>query len=637
MTPLRCIVVSPGHPDEVTDAEVAATPVKVPAGGTLLFIRLPATFELEYLDYVVDQLLGPRIAEADVVVVKCHRDVAEALADDQVVRTRLAQRFPDARRLLLWWSPTSALHELVDSDTLELASDIGPGLLPVLRDLDFGSGLHEPGATLPANPEFHYEGPNGLHYERFVRAGYALQSIDAMEGAAFWLLPYCQRLGVVVLDSWTLLGFGHVLANYAIREAPKRVRTTPLVTSAEEYGEGARLQQRLKNFAGTTGQTTNTMVITSVHSTGNTERTLREACTAAGLRVTRIVRLYANEQAGEGDPSTVVTMHLLSEPVMSSSPGACQSCLAKRKALVPVDRQSLLLALTAAVQETTISREAARSAREFMRSYRDTDAVRVHRTGPAGDRHHMVYIDVERLLLESTLFRERCEREVARLRGRVQVVTSPTHGAAVALGRLAAEVLGVRHVPCEQQAYGNLEAEDRAALFSAEGILFVDDVVITGTRIRRMKTSLMQARVVTNRKDADVFVLVGVARPGEAGAWQGVIDYSGPDNVLAVERLDLPNWDTDECPWCRELDLLRRHRAGHRLDPALADRLRRLEDVQAGLSDELFLAAAPRAGGSVHAISHQSPTQQEFDAARDALLRDYQVTRQYQFSELGQG
>lgn len=246
----------------------------------------------------------------------------------------------------------------------------------------------------------------------------------------------------------------------------------------------------------------------------------------------------------------------------------------------------------------------------------------------------MIYVDVERLLTNAT-FKRRVAEAAKKFTGRADVVLSPAHPAASALGAIVASTLGVRHIPCEQKAYENLEGKDAHALRAAEAILFVDDVAITGGRIRRVKAALGQARIITDKRDVELNMLVGVARPVGAAEWAGVQDMVGPENLRAVEFIELPNWGQEDCPWCSELARLLAFEKTHRIGGALASRLARLKQVEKGLDAELFLPSSPSAGGVQRAFVTEPIGEQAFQEAGAALPR--QVVRTYPFSELGQG
>jgi hypothetical protein len=628
---VRCIVVSPNHSLDVQDVDAPAREI-VHTHGTVLYVRLPALFEADALDFTLDSLLGDRTAEADTVLIKCHAAVFADISQSAKVMNRLESRFPQAKVRLLHWAAAS--HEVVSVPSLDRDPDLGPDLVGIARDVDFLVGMGEPGATLPSNPEFHYEGPNGLHYDQFVRAGHAFQSVDAIEGAAFWLLPYFHKLDLVLLDSWTMLAFGHGVAAYCAREAPGRTPRPPVIECAEEYVEGPRLQQRLSAIAALTTGHLRTLIVTSVHSTGATERALLDVCASAGAQVSRIVRLFGNGDAELTPGKPVTTMHHLTSPVNSSPAGVCRSCLQQRKSVVPIDKRSLLLALTAAVEEARITVGRAEGPRAFLAAYGSTGCVSVHRSQPGGGRHHMIYIDVERLLSSGT-FSKKVKVAAEGFRGHADVVLCPTHPAAIGIGQVVAGTLGVRLVIAEQKAYANLEGQDLQALQQAEHILFVDDVAITGSRMRRVKSSLMHARIITDRRDAEVNVLVGVARPAETRAWSGVLDMVGRKNFVAVESIELPNWDQRQCPWCSELGHLQEYQQTRTISDLLLVRLQRLQNTADGLTGDLFLPSATDAGGRVRRIAQDEVGESAFEAAKAAL--DKKALRAFAFSDLGQG
>jgi len=625
-----CLVVSLNDADELRQVEV---PLVQPrgGGGAYVYAQVPQYFTIEYLDFELDRLLKSRTDDAETVVIRCHQDAADRLRRDQEMRAQLTRRFPYAEVMLLRWSRQKRMHVLEDLESGTDLTSSHAGHLTTAMSIDFESGLLEPGAVLPPNPEFHYEGPNGLHYESFIRAGYGFQSIDSIHAAAFWLIPHFRDVDVLVLDSWTMLGFGHAVVDYILNETPTILQKAPRIESATRYAEDSHLRSRLQRHSDL-GTATRALVLTSVHSTGATEKLLVQACKDAGFNVHRVLRLYSNPS--ERTESRVVTLHELREPIRSTPSGKCDSCLVERKSLVPVDPRSLLLALTAAVEETRITRDVAAPAHEFLGKYAEVKPFSLHRTDPGGDRHHMIYVDVVRLLTSQT-FVDKARTLAAQLRGQVDLVVSPEHDAAVQLAELVATELAVPRIACEQRAFVNLTGDNRDRLRAAKTILFVDDVMITGSRLRRVKHELMHSRIITDEREVTIRAFVGVARPASASAWTGQSDMVGRTNVTHVEYLELPNWDTMECPWCSELALLSEYMNTHQSTPLLRDRRDRLSDVRVGVNDRLFLTSKANAGGSI--LEPRRVGEDKFEAAEGRLRMDYKVTKNYAFSELGQG
>jgi orotate phosphoribosyltransferase len=619
-------IVSPYHPVEIEPAVVQLDEA-LALNGQVVYVRLPSVFEVAYLDREVNRILQSRTDEADWVIVRCHPGVFASLSADVPRRSLFESRFPFAQVVLLHWNLVVGTHDVVNIGDLEPSAHAAE-VLRVARALDFSVGLEQPGALLPANPEFHYEGPNGRHYDSFVRASYAFQSTDAMCGVGFWLLEHLVDADVLILDSWTMLGLGHVVASYA--SSIQADRRDLLVAAAEEYDEQAHFEERLLAIRGQRPGV-RAVVVTSVHSTGATESRLIRACERAGLEPTRVVRLYSS--VASADTSATVTLHELPAPVVSTERGACRPCLEQRKSLVPVDKRSLLLALTAAVEEARITRDLAADARGFFERYANAGALSVHRTDSSTGRHHMIYMDVGRLL-EAPAFVETVIDRARDLQGGVDVVLSPSHSAAVSLATLLADELQVPLVVAEQGALSRLAGDDRANLFRARTILFVDDVSITGRRVRRVKSALMQAGLISDEREVTVKVFVGVARPQDREVWKGVVDYVGSENFVHAEYLELPNWSETECPWCLELTRLNdyfQHESGSAF---LLARAARLRDVFAGLQRDILLSSRPDAGGrrsGATAIDRAAFNRQRL--AYDARM----PAGEFSFSALGQG
>ncbi len=633
---ISAVVLRPSHTPEVSEFDIDPRSELLAAHGPVLYVCAPSTTEVEYFDYKLDSVLGHRIDEVRTVVIRCHTPTYQALRRSRTTIQRLRRRFQHADVRLLHWSTYTGRHELIDvhdehSNRIDVPDH---AIIRTARAIEFEMALDEPGATLPGNPEFHYEGPNKLHYERFVRAGYAFQSVDAMESVAFWLLPIVYRGDLIVLDSWTLLALGSTVATYASEMAPGRVPTRPTVACAEHYDEGGSLEQRLEQLA-RRSSAPRAVIVTSVHSTGNTERRLLKACAGAGVTVSRVVRIYANDEENSASSRpAVATMHRLADPVLSSSPGAeCKSCNAERKSIVPVDPKSLLLSLTAAVEEARIKEQTAAVSRGFLQTYGRYSAVSLHRDHADDKRHHLIYIDVLQLL-RSPEFREKLTSQARSFHGRMDVVLTAEHLAAREVGAVVADTLGIPHVAREPRHFESLPDLERNILRSANGILFVDDVSITGSRIRKVKAALQQSGILTDRRDATVGVLIGVLRPPSRSRWQGVADYVGGENIRFAEAIEIPNWGTEECPWCHELSALRSVRGDLPDDSWVHERSAHLEDTAKGISSNLFLLLRSDDSGLT-----QGGALDEYEWGKrvSTVASRFPGRAEYTFPDLGQG
>jgi hypothetical protein len=137
-------------------------------------------------------------------------------------------------------------------------------------------------------------------------------------------------------------------------------------------------------------------------------------------------------------------------------------------------------------------------------------------------------------------------------------------------------------------------------------IWVVDSIVVTGWTLSEF------AKLVRDRLSGQgVTILVGLDRPSESKMLTTRSNHfahilGADDAYLSVEKVILPNWNVDRCPWCRESRLLnsinnlnedeidsRRNRRKRRLmvarPPLFCDNIFLNDDVQENAEDEFDL------------------------------------------------
>jgi hypothetical protein len=167
------------------------------------------------------------------------------------------------------------------------------------------------------------------------------------------------------------------------------------------------------------------------------------------------------------------------------------------------------------------------------------------------------------------------------------VVLHPAHPHAAALGRLVSELIGAGAiVECDPPNLGQISPDERDALTAADLILLVDDVAITGTRIRQYRAYLNLLHIVAAADGPEVGGVVGVLRPSSTARREAILDLiDRPSRLLFAEEIMLPDWREPDCPWCHELRFIKRSRVA---SESLMD-LRRARLQAGGLTSELFL------------------------------------------------
>src|SRR5690606_26126777 len=153
-------------------------------------------------------------------------------------------------------------------------------------------------------------------------------------------------------------------------------------------------------------------------------------------------------------------------------------------------------------------------------------------------QHSDMYVEKFRLLERPDLT-EPVIRELAdRFRNAdVEVVLGPAVGGIIVAYEVARQ-LGVRAIFAERQ-WGHLTLRRGFQLRPGERCLVVEDVVTTGGSVR-------EALAVARRHGADI---VGVALLADRSGGQA-LDFGVPVEYLV--SLEVPHWEPDQCPLCRD-------------------------------------------------------------------------------------
>ena len=243
---------------------------------------------------------------------------------------------------------------------------------------------------------------------------------------------------------------------------------------------------------------------------------------------------------------------------------------------------------------------------EFAKRYVDASFARVHRTdndsNPSNRRHHALWIDTSKLVSHPK-FAELFRQKLLALEPRPAIIIHPDHSAAHALADLADEIF--KSVDTEVPAFphndlklmAELSYEDekiRTAIESldcSEAILLLDDAFITGTRVTSYQKNLRDFGFA-----GAYYYLVAASRPEANRIWDDQqrafirakapqsVDDGGcaPQNVFDfVEKLVLPNWAEDRCPWCAEGEQFKRMRESQHAEP--------LRSTAEGMDRDIFI------------------------------------------------
>ncbi len=550
----------------------------------LLYFPIPRHANLLQLDNVLYELPSAFRRSTDAVVLRAHDPEAKELLTRPELQDRLSHRIEMKPLWLL--TANDREYRLTDirsktSETTTLNLRGVPNLVNILRHAEMFAYARQPGAFLPAAANFHYEGPNGGHYESFLRVGTALQSMDVLDGISFWILPYVTLDTSIILDSSSILALGLNLSRYIVDCGYATTSQIRLVECIRSYDEPPQaLVQRLLNSG---DQFAHLLVILSASSTGRLRDRLVTALQGISKQLTVITLYSSADSTGSVPASREQLLCQLGSELSRHEPANCPLCRA-RSEIIRIDRHTYLLEVAAGTSKIRITKKNAKDAREFLDRYRGTGSISVHRDQHDRQRHHMIHIDATKLY-NKRQFQVRLENILAPLRNHIEIVMSPSHSAAQILANFVGNYLKLSPIICNEHNLEQLHPLQADQVRKAKQILIVDDVVITGDRLREYKHFLRIAGFL--RQNPDVHWLVAVARPPSTEELNAVIDMIGTGNFHAVETVLLPNW-AENCPWCGELNKLERVDRSV-VTPTMARRYHRLKKKAVGLKKRLFL------------------------------------------------
>lgn len=533
----------------------------------VLYVRLPRLIKPEALSQVFAGLPRGVMRSCGRVILRAHSADAkniETNADRLELRSILSARAYDLPVELLTWSESG--YALTDLTQQSRTPDMSQELIADLRHADLWALAQRPGVLLPDIEDFHYEGPNEKHYRSFVRVGLAVQSPDELDSVAFWLLPYLANQPIVVLDSWTILSLGLNLHRYAVVHGLESATESVLLDALRHYDEaGTEFEPRLRTLIEqrtTDGSVPRILFVMSVASSGRAASKMRAVASAVGVASVDVVALFA---AGHETESETVFCRLDSR-FEGQEASTCEACRADSP-LIRIEKTNYLLEMAADAKRCAIGEVAVQAARDFVSRYRGFRAIAIHRTrselGEA-QRHHMVHVDVERLL-QHEAFVERLDKQIETVATMgVDVVLAPTHAAGRAMAQAVGRRLRREPIVVDEEMLASLPAHSLEALVKARSILIVDDVVTTGDRLRGFKRRLHDVRAID--ESTNLMQLVGLSRAPRVDSAGYIRDMLFPvgeslagrkrGQLFAVEEVLLPDWDHEDCPWCVEKKLL---------------------------------------------------------------------------------
>ena len=427
-----------------------------------------------------------------------------------------------------------------------------------------------------------YRAPSGKLVRSFLRVGNIQMSRSALDAVFFWLLPSLKDCVGIVTDTWSI---SSIAFNASRRLAVYRGKPSELcpVEMLAKYLDGSEaraaeaadiVQTVIEAQKQCTGRV---VLLISATQSGSLVQNLRESLRLRDVpdERTQFVALF---KLG----STLLPENLAALRDLTAVKGfESYTPLSSEEELPfePIDiDEGVYFPLTYrdAQYEVKIC-DATKTVQTFLEEYgsRSSDSVvRVHRDiiEDGSTRHHGVWIDTLHLV-RSEVFRIKFERYLTEIETVPTIIVNPGHEAGRKMAALATAFWARKGVDiaCFEHPSLSSSSDERGvntALFdtiakanASQSILILDDAFITGRRLAAYQTHLRN-RSFRGR----VYYGVAIARPNSLSEWEQFarrLKYRGGragrilarNVVRAIETLVIPNWNEDDCPWCKEVRL----------------------------------------------------------------------------------
>ena len=518
-----------------------------------MWVPFPQSTNPNQIDSFIADACPPFVLRSDIMIVGLHPSAAHAVLRTSHILDDIAHRIEQAPLYLVYHIEGSPVIRHARGPRVQGVES--RSTLRKIRDRDIAAVVRRPGTELPKHPRIHYQGPNGDHYRAFLRPGLGFRSIEELDRICFWLAPLLSRKSNILVDHWSMISIAYHVGQYAAREGWTSAPFS--VQSVRSYDESVDALSRRIGGTFDRVEPNNGAILISVNSSGRLANNLLiPAMLRAGFRDPTTVAIANTIQSPE---SKLQALTVLDEDFERHNPASCTVCKASDSVLIPIPYDTYLLSLSAHIHRTAISTKHTGRSSEMISRYRGIGAFKTHVTHSDG-RHHAYFVDLLPML-EQDIFRRRTAISLRSWRTReIDLIIHPGHEAAKRLAAIVAHELGIRNVvECDERLQW-IGQKDQCAILDANRICIVDDVIISGSRVRGYRNSVNRYRRACDREDAELYCFVGVSRTPSKRALTSISDmfrYRHGDRCFEyVECLFLPNWGVQDCRWCVELRLL---------------------------------------------------------------------------------
>lgn len=398
------------------------------------------------------------------------------------------------------------------------------------------------GGAIFRNPHFHYQLPNTLHAEGFIRLGDALHDPVDVTRIADWVLPHMVPDGILLADTGSILAL--------VQEIARRL-AMPFECLEQYPPDRLSVERRFYDLQRAAGRQGPLNLLVSVTSSGRLVGLVQDI--TAGTA--NLVTVFDTRGPEAGTPGTV----LARIPIARWTPnnhGECQEC--SQRQLMPIASHSYECSPGLNWRSRPLALKDAEGERPFWEVVDVTQAATLHvsqpffKDGQERRRHFGVHLDVSRLLGHAG-FRESCKNVISSLK-KPDVVLIPRHSCATPVETLIKEVFPqAKYIQLES---ARLDAAAVAHIRQVSHVLVADDAIVSGGTLGGLRIAVYRAtQDLAHPPTIQAFAVV--ARPDREADLKAVgRPYRSEEGPLLAHGslVYLP----EKCPWCEERELLTR-------------------------------------------------------------------------------
>ncbi|VVE18459.1 hypothetical protein PCA20602_03015 [Pandoraea capi] len=590
------------------------------------------------LDHAVAQISDANIRDARGIVLRTHATLWRNLtqqnsppANFEECLKAVSRRapginlylMPDGHSLAEHWFANGALNaplQVLDGVTgSQTHTHVSGSELETIRTAELNSIFNRGKArsVICASENYHFSLPSGAHATQFIRLADAFTDIAIVDQVAYWLSLEIKTRAQMETSGIHALLVDHpsmlILAARAqlLLPIPLEVAAFPMYPSdVESRTATIELLGRVAARCGSV------FVAIGVASTGRLANFIQDWAEKERVGPVDVIVLYAVQELMQ----TVSLCNVrLPEYKHYESEADCKLCGSNSSA-VKVHSSSYLIGQTSNTVVPLPPRYFEQQ-KSFLQRWGHHDGVlRVHYDDPneATARHHAYYIDVSSLL-DISDFQAELTASARKFEPQPDVIVCPDHATARRLGKLIADAVGRPLVVLDSHviASGSGPVDDN--LHDANCALILDDVLITGDRLKSINRFLREKRSQRAPKLSHIQYWTVLATPSSDADYRKFVTgmttrHKWKSTVSHCYTVPLPNWhDAPTCPWCIEQHLLTRLAQGEgQLDGVLSERIAHLTTTTAGVSTAPFYSAPHAAQtpvlGAESVVLHQGAT-----------------------------